>query len=145
MTALNATVQALVDIMNGFFNDLVAAPDPLCMGQTIDKSVILTVHGDTPHTPLAASGWPDATPEGSNWLYVMGNGYLKTGWFGGVKLNGKTDGFDPATGDLKIDQKSTVTSAAAGSAVAYAVAKGSSNLVSQFNGGLPITGLTAIP
>lgn len=145
MTALNATVQAIADILNGFYTDLTLADDPICMGQKMDKSVVLTVHGDTPHTPLAASGWPDATPEGSNWIYVMGNGYLRTGWFGGVKLNGKTDGFDPATGELIPDQKSTLTSAAAGSAVAYAVAKGNTNTVAQFNGGLPITGLTATP
>lgn len=145
MTALNATVKAIGDILNGFYNDLAAADDPICVGQKLDKSVVLTAHGDTPHTPLAASGWPDATPEGCNWIYVMGNGYLRTGWFGGVTLAGKTDGFDPATGEIIPDQKSTLTSAAAGSAVAYAVAKGSTNIVSQFNGGLPITGLTATP
>ena len=27
--------------------------------------------------------WPDGTPNNTNWLYVMGNGQLKTGWFGG--------------------------------------------------------------
>lgn len=143
MTALNATVKALGDILNGFYNDLASGNDPVCMGEKMDKSVVLTVHGDTPHSPLVASGWPDATPGGSNWMYVMGNGYLKTGWFGGVRANKQIDGFDPATGADIPDQKSNVTSTAAGSAVAYAVAKGSTNTVSQFNGGLPIGGLTA--
>jgi hypothetical protein len=145
MTALNATVQALGDILNGFFNDLAAADDPICTGQKLDKTVVLTAHGDTPHNPLVASGWPDATPGGANWLYVMGNGYLRSGWFGGVRANGQVDGFDALTGADVPDQKSTLTSAAAGSAVAYAVAKGSTNTVAQFNGGLPITGLTATP
>lgn len=143
MTALNATAKAIGDILNGFYADLAGANDPVCMGQKMDQSVVMTVHGDTPHNPLIASGWPDATPGGSNWMYVMGAGYLKTGWFGGVRANKQVDGFDPATGADVPDQKSTVTSAAAGSAVAYAVAKGSTNTVSQFNGGLPIGGLTA--
>lgn len=142
MTALNATAKAIGDILNGFYNDLANAGDPVCMGQKMDSSVVLTVHGDTPHNPLVASGWPDATPGGSNWMYVMGAGHLKSGWFGGVRANKQVDGFDPATGDLIPDQKSTLTSAAAGSAVAYAVAKGNTNTVAQFNGGLPITGLT---
>jgi hypothetical protein len=70
------------------------------------------------------AAWPDATPGNSNWLYVMGNGYLKTGWFGGVKSDGSTAGFDPTTGKEVPGQSSDATSAAAGAAVAYAVARG---------------------
>ena len=52
----------------------------------------------------------------------MGNGYLKTGWFGGVRGDGSTDGFDPTTGNNMPGQASTATAAAAGAAVAFAVA-----------------------
>lgn len=141
MAALNATVTALGTILDGFYSDLALANDPVCTGQKIDQSTVLTVHGDTPHTPLVASGWPDATPDGSNWLYVMSAGHLKQGWYGGVKANGKVDGFNPTTGETVPNQKSTITSAAAGAAVAYSVAKGNMNTVSPFYAGAPITGL----
>ena len=55
--------------------------------------------------------------------------------------NGSVDGFDPVTGNTVVDQKSTVTSTAAGAAVAYAVAKGNINTVTPFYAGAPITGL----
>ena len=82
------------------------------------------MHGDTPKDPLDKSGWPDGTPNNANWIYVMGNGLIKTGWFGGVRANGTTDGFDPATGETIPNQQANATSAAAGAAVAFAVAKG---------------------
>ena len=141
MPALTATAQAIGDILNAFYSDLALADDPVCMGQKMDQSVVLTVHGDTPHNPLVASGWPDATPDGSNWLYVMGAGHLKGGWYGGVRANGSVDGFDPTTGETVPNQKSTVTSAAAGAAAALAVAKGNMNTVTPFYAGSPITGL----
>ena len=141
MAALTATVQCFGDILNGFYSDLALADDPVCMGQKMDQSTVLTVHGDTPHNPLVASGWPDATPDGSNWLYVMGAGHLKGGWYGGVRANSQVDGFNPTTGETVPNQKSTITSAAAGAAVAYAVAKGNMNTVSPFYAGAPITGL----
>jgi len=135
LSALKATVKALGAILNGFYADLALAPDPACAGQTLDQSVIFTAHGDTPKTPLVRSGWPDNTPAGSNWLYVMGNGHLKTGWFGGVRTNGQVDGFDAATGALVPNQSSLVTSAPAGAAVAYAVARGRMSAVTPFYSG----------
>jgi hypothetical protein len=143
MGALTATVKALGQILNGFYAAL-TVPDADCPGKTIDQSVVLTAHGDTPHDPLKASGWLDQTPEGSNWLYVQGSGYLKTGWFGGVRANGNVDGFDAATGATVANQKSTLTSVAAGAAVAYAVAKGDQNVVKQYYPGFPITGIVKV-
>src|SRR5262249_42236313 len=112
-TLLKDTVKFLGMMLNAFYNDLAATPDP-CQAQNLDVSTILTVHGDTMHTPLQGDAWPDATPGDSNWIYVMGGGYLKTGWFGGVHANGSVDGFDPTTGMAVPGQASNQTSTAAG-------------------------------
>jgi hypothetical protein len=141
MDTLQNTVATLGKIFNEFLVDLKAIPDPLCTTKTLADTTILTVHGDTPKDPRARGGWPDGTPQNSNWLYVMGNGYLKTGWFGGVKANGNVSGFDPKTGNEVPDQPASATSAAAGAAVAFAVAKGDMNRVADFYTGPSISGI----
>ncbi len=141
MSSLKATVKALGAILNGFYNDLDTMVDPSCLTGKLSQSTILTVHGDTPHTPLQASAWPDATPKNSNWMYVMGGGHLRTGWFGGVRSDGSVDGFDAATGATVLNKPSAETSTAAGAAVAYAVAKGDMKLVTPFSGSLDIKGI----
>jgi hypothetical protein len=141
MSSLKSTVKALGAILNGFYNDLDTMVDPSCMTGKLSQSTILTVHGDTPHTPLQASAWPDATPKNSNWMYVMGGGHLRTGWFGGVHLDGSVDGFDPASGMAVPGKSSNETSTAAGAAVVYAVAKGDMKLVTPFAGNIDIKGI----
>jgi hypothetical protein len=141
MDTLQNTVATLGKIFNEFLVDLKAIPDPLCTTKTLADTTILTVHGDTPKDPRARGGWPDGTPQNSNWLYVMGNGYLKTGWFGGVKADGSVSGFDPKTGNEVPDQPASATSAAAGAAVAFAVAKGDMNRVADFYTGPSISGI----
>jgi len=141
MTGLRATTKALGAILNAFFNDLQQKQDPNCTSKTMDQTVVFTAHGDTPHNPLKASGWPDATPKGCNWLYVMGADYLANGWFGRLKADGNVDGFDPSTGQAIPGQAGTATSAAASAAVAYAVTGGNMNTVTQYYAGSPITGL----
>jgi len=128
-------------MLDAFYNDLAASADPACAGTNLDKTTILTVHGDTPHNPLQGDAWPDATPQDSNWLYVMGNGYLRSGWFGGVHADGSVDGFDPPTGNAVPGQPAQQTSTAAGAAVAYAVSKGNKNLVAAYYNGQPYTGI----
>jgi hypothetical protein len=140
-TLLKDTVKFLGMMLDAFYNDLATAPDPACMASMLDKTTILTVHGDTPHTPLQGDAWPDATPGDSNWLYVMGGGYLKTGWFGGVHADGTVDGFDPTTGTAVPGQPSNNTSTSAGAAVAYAVSKGSMPTVTQYYTGPSIKGI----
>jgi hypothetical protein len=141
MNNLNSTVTTLGNMLNAFMADLAATPDPACTARNLSESVILTVHGDTPKTPLVRGGWPDGTPNNSNWIYVMGNGYLKTGWHGGVRANGSTDGFDPTTGNSVPNQQSNVTSAPAGAAVAFAIAKGDMRRVEDFYNGPKIDGI----
>src|SRR6185436_8502354 len=113
-------------------------------GLTLADNLVFTVSGDTPKNPLQRMGWPDGTPNNSNWLYVMGNGYLKTGWFGGVKADGSTPGFDPTTGNEVAGQSANTTSAAAGAAAAYAVAKGDMKRVRDFYTGPAIDGMVNI-
>jgi hypothetical protein len=138
---LMSTVATLGRIFDEFMNDLLASPDPVCTSRSLAESVILTVHGDTPKDPLDRNGWPDGTPGNSNWLYVMGNGYVKTGWFGGVRAGGDVDGFDPTTGDDVPGQSSDTTSAPAAAAVAFAVAKGDMRRVQDFYSGPSISGI----
>ena len=95
-------------------------------------------HSQGPHE---RSGWPDGTPGNSNWLYVFGNGYLKTGWFGGIDASGNVTGWDPATGKDVPGQSSATTAQAAAAAAAYAVAKGDMRRVQDFYRGGEISGV----
>ena len=144
MTALNNTVSSLGKVLDAFMGDLADTPDPSCSARSLADGVVLTVHGDTPKDPRDRSGWPDGTPGNSNWIYAMGNGYLKTGWFGGVKADGNVDGFDPTTGDTITNGGSGGTAPAAGAAVAFAVAKGDMRRVQDFYSGPAIDGLVNI-
>jgi len=137
------TASTLCRYMNEFMKDL-DVQDPVDQDKNISDNFVLTVHGDTPKSPLGRGDWADGTPQGSNWLYVMGNGYIKTGWFGGIKANGDVAGFDEKTGDEVMGRPSNQTSAAAGAAVAFAVAKGDMNRVKDFYTGPPIDALVNV-
>jgi hypothetical protein len=145
MVNLRLTAYHLGQMLDAFYLDLANAPDPACVESNLSETVIFTVHGDTPHTPLQRDAWPDATPGNSNWLYVMGNGYLKNGWFGGVRADGTVDGFNPTTGENMPGQPAANTSNAAGAAVAYAVAKGNLTKVKEYYTGPEITALIDPP
>ena len=132
MLALRATTVAMQTMFNAFYNELAAAPDPACTAKNLADTVIFTAHGDTPKTPLNRSGWPDNTPGNTNWIYVMGSGHLKNGWFGQVMSNGTTSGFDPTTGMDVAGKPSTQTARAAGAAVLYAVSKGKMSVVNEY-------------
>jgi hypothetical protein len=128
-------------ILDAFYADLATADDPEAPGTKLDENTVFVAYGDTPHTPIQGNTWPDATPQDSNWLYVMGQGHLKDGWFGGMDENGNVSGWKPETGEDMPGQPATQTSTAAGAAAAYAVAKGDMNTVAQYYVGPPITGV----
>lgn len=140
MATLTRTVTTLGKILNAFYADLMTRDDATCAGKKVGDNTVFSIHGDTPKTPLNRSGWPDGTPSNSNWTYVFGNGYLKTGWFGGISRTGTVTGWDPTTGGT-----STLTSAQlampASAAIAYAVAKGDMRRVSDFYRGVAIDGV----
>lgn len=144
MQNLQMTISGLGKILEEFMNDLAATPDPSCSAKTLADNVVFTVHGDTPKDPRDRSGWPDGTPNDSNWLYTMGNGFIKTGWFGGVRANGATDVFDPTTGQTVANGSSATVAPAAGAAVAYAIAKGDMRRVQDFYTGPAIDGIVNI-
>jgi hypothetical protein len=139
------TVQALGKVLDGFVADLAGASDPQCAAKTFADTTILTVHGDLPKDPLDRVAWPDTTPGSSNWMYVLGNGYLKTGWFGGVGVDGAVTGFDPATGAEVAWPTDAAgmdaTSAPVGAAVLFAISKGDMRRVSEFYTGPSIKGI----
>jgi hypothetical protein len=144
MASLRDTTQTLGGILDAFMGDLTAAEDPSCSARSLGDNVVMTIHGDTPKDPRVKSGWPDGTPNDSNWIYAMGNGFLKTGWHGGVRANGATDVFDPTTGETVANGSSQSVSAAAGAAVAFAVAKGDMRRVQDFYNGPAIDGIVNI-
>ena len=141
MQNLNDTVGALGKMLDEFMNDAHATPDPSCSAKNLSDTIVMTVHGDTPKNPRDRSGWPDGTPDDSNWMFAMGNGYLKTGWFGQVKADGNTEGWDPPTGNNMAGQSSNSTTNSAGAAVAYAVAKGDIRRVQDFYSGPALDGV----
>ncbi len=141
VTQTVANVARLGKILDAFLADCDALPDPSGCGRPLSESIVMTFHGDTPKNPLVSAAWPDATPANSNWIYVYGNGYLKTGWFGGISANGAVSGFDPATGAAVPNQSSNVTTNAAAAAAAFAVARGDMRRVQDFYRGGSIGGI----
>ncbi|MBT8493907.1 MAG: hypothetical protein KJO07_12715 [Deltaproteobacteria bacterium] len=135
--ALNTAIN-LTKVLNGLMDDLVEAQDG--SGKSLADQTTIVIHGDTPKDPNVREGWPDGTPGGSNWTYVYGAGYLKTGWFGSVDRNGNALGFDPASGSDAALDRATVGDAA-GAAIAYAVSRGDSRRVAEFVGNINIEGI----
>lgn len=141
MAGLQTRVTALGKIMDGLMAHAAQIPDPSGCARTLAEGLVLTIHGDTPKDPTVRSGWPDSTPGNSNWIYVYGNGYLKTGWHGGIDANGGITGFDPESGNEVPGQASIATTNAAAAAAAYAVAKGDMRRVQDFYKGGSIAGI----
>ncbi|MBT8494512.1 MAG: hypothetical protein KJO07_15760 [Deltaproteobacteria bacterium] len=140
MAGVQTTTATLGALLNGFMDDLMAIEDPGCTGTKLGDNTVITVHGDTPKTPLQRSGWPDGTPGNSNWMYVLGAGHLRSGWFGGIDRNGTARTFDPATGNDST-RPSAQMAAPASAAVTYAVAKGDMRRVRDFYDGEDISGI----
>jgi hypothetical protein len=139
-TTLRATVRTLGLILDGFLADLAAEDDPGCPGSSLADNLVLSIHGDTPKHPLIAESWPDSTPDSTNWIYVLGAGWLKTGWYGGIRASGEVVGWDPATG-AEAAIPSTANAAPAAAAVAYAVATGDMGRVRALYSGPDISGI----
>jgi hypothetical protein len=117
--------------LDRFYQDLSTAVDPACTMQTLDKTTILTVHGDHPHDPLSRPGWKDSTPGNANWLYVMGNGYIPAGWHGHSRTDNTAGGINPATG-LEIPYNGQTAAHGASAAILHAIARGDKKKVQEF-------------
>jgi hypothetical protein len=141
MQSLQMTISPIGNSLDAFMTDLQGMDDPTCSGSKIGDNVVISIHGDTPKNPLQNQGWPDGTPGNSNWTYVMGGGWVKTGWFGGIMRDGSVKGFDPTTGADMANQPSSATAMPAAAAVAYAVTKGDMRRVNDFYRGADIAGI----
>ncbi|MEM9195184.1 MAG: hypothetical protein AAGF12_38785 [Myxococcota bacterium] len=131
MGRLRGTVGTLGRSLDAFLEDLGQFEEPSCSGDTLADNTVISIHGDTPKTPLNRQNWPDGTPENSNWIYVLGAGLLKSGWFGGVDRDGTVRGWNPETGE-DADVSAATTANAASAAVAYAVARGDLRKLGDF-------------
>jgi hypothetical protein len=140
MGNLRMTTSGLGMALDAFMNDLLAMDDPTCGGTKIGENTVISIHGDTPKDPLDRGGWPDGTPGNSNWMYVLGAGYLRTGWFGGIMRDGTVKGFNPTTGAETNDGSGT-TAMPASAAVLFATARGDMRRVQDFYRGVDITGI----
>jgi hypothetical protein len=140
MANLQLRLGILGKMLDAFMVDLGGTQDPVCTGKTLADTTVLTIHGDTPKTPRDRNAWPDGTPGNSNWMYILGQGYLKTGWFGGITADQEL-GFNPATGDDVLGQPASATAAAACGAVLFAVAQGDMQRVNQFFNAGSISGI----
>lgn len=141
MAGLQSRVATLGKIFDGLIAHAGTIPDPSGCSRTLADGIVFTVHGDTPKDPTQRDGWPDSTPGNANWIYVYGNGYLKTGWHGGIDAGGNVSGFDPETGNVIAGQASTTTTAAASAAALYAVSKGDMRRVQDFYRGGALGGI----
>jgi hypothetical protein len=126
--------------LDRFYQDLATANDPACTASPLDKTTILTVHGDHPHDPLSRPGWKDSTPGNANWMYCMGNGYIPSGWHGEGRIDNTAGGIDPTKG-TEIPYNGQTSAHAASAAVLYAIAKGDYRKVKDFYKGPEITSL----
>jgi hypothetical protein len=128
-----STQQATIlgKILDGFWADLLAEPDPSEPGAKLADNFVFTINGDTYKNPDNPSGWGDGTPNNSNILYVMGSRYLRGGWFGQVS-GGVQQTWNPATGENVQGGQYAPLAAPAAAAALYAVAKGDMRRVSDF-------------
>lgn len=141
--AARAKAQAMGRMLNGLHDLAKSKQDPSCSSKTLADSLVMTWSGDTIKQPFARGGWPDGSPMGSNILYVMGNGYLKTGWFGNLQTNNQAQGWDPGTGQTAgaYTGRGQELGRAASAAALFAIAKGDMRRVRDFYNGGAIDGV----
>jgi len=79
-------------LLNAFMDDLMSAPDPFCPGIKLGDNTVIAFIGDTPRTMTLRDNWNDPTVGGQNRTWIMSNGILKTGFFGGDRKRNPTEG-----------------------------------------------------
>jgi len=136
---------AIGRMMNGLYQLGKSLQDPGCSSKTLADALVITISGDTYKQPFNRKNWGDGTPGGSNILYVMGAGYVKTGWFGELVDANTVRGWDIETGNtnaaLNFQQVRANLGRAAGAAALFAVAKGDMRRVKDFYNGPDIAGI----
>jgi len=130
-------------MLNGLHDLAKSKQDPSCSAKSLADNIVITVSGDTYKAPFQRNGWGDGTTGNSNVLYVMGGGYLKTGWFGDVDPTAGAVGWDQGTGVTSGSYAGRQAELGASSAAAalFAVAKGDMRRVRDFYNGKAIDGV----
>ena len=141
MGRLRSIAGGLGAMLQGFYDDLNSVNEADCVDSTMADNLVISIHGDTPKTPLARQGWPDGTPGNSSWTYIYSSGLLKSGWFGGIDRAGNFAGWNPGTGEDIPGRASADTSSAAAAAILYSVCKGDLRRLSDFYRGDSIRGV----
>lgn len=130
---------AMAKMLDGLYKLGKGLQDPSCSAKTLSDALVFSVSGDTFKQPFARNNWDDGTPGGANILYVMGAGFVKTGWHGELTNANTVKAFDIATGNIAngtaYNQVRGQLSAAAGAAALFAVAKGDMRRVNDFYNG----------
>jgi len=141
---LTSTVQQYGKVLDAFMADCMAIADPMCAGRKIGDNLVMAWSGDTTKDAENPNGWPDGTRNNHNVLYVMSNGFVKAGWFGGIKTAGQLATWDPVSGNdvATGGMTSAALAAPASAAVLFAVAKGDMRRVQDFYRGAALTGIT---
>lgn len=144
MATLTSTVQSYGKILDAFMADCMLIDDPMCAGRKIGDNLVMAWHGDTTKNALNSSGWPDGTANNHNVLYVLGNGFTKAGWFGGIQMDTTLSTWDPVSGNNVATggMTSAALAAPASAAVLFAVAKGDMRRVQDFYRGPSLAGIT---
>ena len=79
-----ATASAyLANIMNAFQDDLMETVDPFDPKYRLGDNTVICLIGDVSRTGISINNWNDPTGLGQNRCWVMSNGLLRTGFFGG--------------------------------------------------------------
>jgi hypothetical protein len=122
--------QVFRKILQTFLEKAAATTDPLT-GQSLDRNIVLAVHGDTYKSPTNRGGWGDGTPNNSSVVYVYSSGDIKPGWHGNVSAAGATTTDDAGK---PVAYNGANGLAVAMSSIAYAVAKRQSREVQSYTG-----------
>lgn len=153
MATMEDRIKRLGKMWTAFWADLAKVDDPFSAGDKLADNTVIAWSGDTYKTPnqtvtddLPGGNWDDATPGASNILYVLGAGYLRSGWFGQVlggqgPAGGEIETWDPATGANIRGGETGPLAAPATAALLYAISKGDMQRVRDFYRGGSIDGV----
>jgi hypothetical protein len=85
---INASAAASIfgNLLQAFMADLMSAQDPYYPGTKLGDNTVIAFVGDVPRTALNNNAWNDPTFGGQNRTWIMSNGQLISGFFGGDRL-----------------------------------------------------------
>jgi hypothetical protein len=85
---INAAASAAIfgNLLQAFMDDLMSVPDPFFPSVKLGDNTVIAFVGDVPRTALNMNSWNDPTFGGQNRAWIMSNGFLNTGFFGGDRF-----------------------------------------------------------